>query len=92
MLSVPRINSPNNPESPDRCPCCAELFSARQWDGHPWVGLAEHVLRSWRMTSRAALLLVIGLAGAVAIVLALGSTGPFTVVDLPYLLLRRGHV
>jgi hypothetical protein len=60
-------------------------------DGQAWVGLAERILRSWGTTWRAALLLVIALAGIAAIVLALGIAGPFTVVDLLYFLVHRGH-
>lgn len=98
MARIPQINSANNPESPDRCVYCAELFNlgtARSpWDraqGHQWIGLLERVLQSWHVTLRAALLLVIALAVALAIIVVLGTAGPYTVLDLPCYIIRRGR-
>lgn len=99
MLRIPQINSANNPGSSGWCIHCAELrklgapnSSRERANSHPWDDLLEQVLRSWEITLRAALLLVIALAGVVAIVVALGVSGPGSVLDLPYYIVLRGRI
>ena len=74
MPSIERIASINPVNSPDwrgreavvvvRCEC-------RCLPDAPWLGLAERVLRSWQMTIRLALLVML-LAGMAVLTVALG--------------------
>lgn len=99
MLRIPQINSANNRESAVWCAHCVELhrFATTRGPGdrtgsHPWDGSLALVLRSWETTLRAALLLAIALAGAVAVVLALSMAGAGTVFDLLSYIVLRGRI
>ena len=69
----PAINTTKDYGSPDRCVRCGEERGDAA--GNPKMGLIDHFLGSWHTTLRAVLLLVIAIAGGVAVIATTGIVG-----------------